>query len=145
MILSFIKFARSPQEVLKTSGFALGFQHLLRGFANVSEWKIMFDPYISRTFIIMKVIFFKHCIINNQRNAAFSLNRSVYTYTSYHIQICNKIRKSDVWQHTPVYYRKDQNITVHKYTHTAFLKDVNMKLWHPFSTVLLIFRENLIF
>ena len=65
MILSFINIRKVPREVLKTSGFALGFQHLARGFqhlprdlanalgfqhlprdlANVNEWKIMFDPY----------------------------------------------------------------------------------------------------
>ena len=27
--------------------FALGFQHLPRDLANVNEWKIMFDPYIT--------------------------------------------------------------------------------------------------
>ena len=32
--------------MLKTSGFALGFQHLPRDIVNVTEWKIMFDPYI---------------------------------------------------------------------------------------------------
>ena len=31
---------------VKTSGFALGFQHFLRDLANVNEWKIMFDPSI---------------------------------------------------------------------------------------------------
>ena len=32
--------------MLKTSGFALGFQHFPRDLANVNEWKIMFDPSI---------------------------------------------------------------------------------------------------
>ena len=32
--------------MLKTSGFALSFQHLPGDFANVDELKIMFDPYI---------------------------------------------------------------------------------------------------
>ena len=32
--------------MLKTSGYALGFQHYPRDLANVNEWKIMFDPYI---------------------------------------------------------------------------------------------------
>ena len=32
--------------MLKTSGYALGFQHSPRDLANVNEWKIMFDPYI---------------------------------------------------------------------------------------------------
>ena len=31
---------------VKTSGFALGFQHFPRDLANVNEWKIMFDPSI---------------------------------------------------------------------------------------------------
>ena len=31
---------------MKTSGFALGFQHFPRDLANVNEWKIMFDPSI---------------------------------------------------------------------------------------------------
>ena len=45
MILSFINIRQVPREMLKTSGFALAFQHLHRDLANVSEWKIMFDPY----------------------------------------------------------------------------------------------------
>ena len=45
MILSFIYIRKVPREILKTSGFDLGFQHLPRDLANVNEWKIMFDPY----------------------------------------------------------------------------------------------------
>ena len=45
MILSFINIRKVPREILKTSGFALGFQHLARDLANVNEWKIMFDHY----------------------------------------------------------------------------------------------------
>ena len=46
MILSFINIRKVPREMLKTEGFALGFQHLPRDIANVNEWKIMFDLYI---------------------------------------------------------------------------------------------------
>ena len=49
MILSFINIRKVPREMLKTSGFALGFQHLPRDLANVNEWKIMFDPCIGVT------------------------------------------------------------------------------------------------
>ena len=45
MIFSFINIRNVPREMLKTSGFALGFQHLPRDLANVNEWKIMFNPY----------------------------------------------------------------------------------------------------
>ena len=51
MILSFINTRKVPRgvenlgEVLKTSGFALGFQHLPRDLVNINGWKIMFDPY----------------------------------------------------------------------------------------------------
>ena len=45
MILSFINIRKVPREMLKTPGFALGFQHLPQDLANVNEWKIMFDPY----------------------------------------------------------------------------------------------------
>ena len=31
---------------VKTSGFALSYQHFPRDLANVNEWKIMFDPSI---------------------------------------------------------------------------------------------------
>ena len=48
MILSFINIRKVPREVLKTSGFALGFQHFPRDPANVNEWKIMFDTSIER-------------------------------------------------------------------------------------------------
>ena len=50
MILSFVNIRKVPREMLKTSGFALGFQHLPRDLANVNEWKIMFDPYIMQRF-----------------------------------------------------------------------------------------------
>ena len=56
MILSFINIRKVPREMLKTSGFALGFQHLPRAIANVNEWKIMFDPYNEKT--LFSVIFF---------------------------------------------------------------------------------------
>ena len=44
MILSFINIRKGLSGRLKTSGFALGFQHFHRDLANVNEWKIMFDP-----------------------------------------------------------------------------------------------------
>ena len=47
MILSFINIRYVPRGVLKTSGYALGFQQSPRDLANVNEWKIMFDPYIN--------------------------------------------------------------------------------------------------
>ena len=50
MTLSFINIHKVPREMLKTSGFALGFQHLPQDLANVNEWKIMFDPYIACQF-----------------------------------------------------------------------------------------------
>ena len=48
MTLSFINICKVPGEVLKTSGFALGYQHFPRDFANVNELKIMFDPFIKK-------------------------------------------------------------------------------------------------
>ena len=45
MILSFINICKVPRDMLKTLGFAFGFQHLPWDLANVNEWKIMFDPY----------------------------------------------------------------------------------------------------
>ena len=36
MFLSFINIREVPQEGLKTSGFALGFQHIPRDLANVN-------------------------------------------------------------------------------------------------------------
>ena len=52
MILSFINIRKDPREMLKTSGFALGFQHFPRDLANVNEWKIMFDPYKEIHFLV---------------------------------------------------------------------------------------------
>ena len=65
MILSFINIRKVPLEMLKTSGFALGFQHLPQDLANVNEWKIMFDPYIEKHSLIsncsgLLVPFFGH-------------------------------------------------------------------------------------
>ena len=36
MILSFVYIRKVPQEMLKTSGFTLSFQHLPRDLANVN-------------------------------------------------------------------------------------------------------------
>ena len=41
-----INIRQVPWEVLKTTAFDLGFQHLPRDLMNVNAWKIMFDPYI---------------------------------------------------------------------------------------------------
>ena len=57
--------------MLKTSYFALGFQHFPRDLANVNEWKIMFDLSINwcselsrgATLAILSIIFFYHFLI----------------------------------------------------------------------------------
>ena len=41
--------------MLKTSGYALGFQHSRWDLANVNEWKIMFDPYIDTKVYVKKI------------------------------------------------------------------------------------------
>ena len=43
MILSFVNIRDVPRKVLKTSGFALGFEHFPGDLANVNELKNMFD------------------------------------------------------------------------------------------------------
>ena len=48
MVFQCINIRQVPWEVLKTSAFGLGFQHLPRDLANINAWKIMFDPYIGR-------------------------------------------------------------------------------------------------
>ena len=73
MILSFINTRKIPRKMLKTSGFALGFQHLPRDLANVNEWKIMFDPYI-----IIFVYCFPKQIIRRAFIRAFMVNRTFY-------------------------------------------------------------------
>ena len=50
-----INVCQVPRELLKTSAFGLGFQHLPRDLANVNAWKTMFDPYID-------VALFAHCV-----------------------------------------------------------------------------------
>ena len=58
MILSFINIRWVPRVVLKTEGeggvlktlgYALGFQHSPRDLVKVNEWKIIFDPYIKES------------------------------------------------------------------------------------------------
>ena len=46
MVFQCINIRQVPWEVLKTTAFGLGFQHLPRDLANVNAWKTMFDPYI---------------------------------------------------------------------------------------------------
>ena len=47
MIFQYINVCPVPREMLKTSAYGLGFQHLPRDLANVNAWKTMFDPYIN--------------------------------------------------------------------------------------------------
>ena len=48
MVFQYIRpnICQVPREMLKTSAYGLGFQHLPRDLANVNAWKSMFDPYI---------------------------------------------------------------------------------------------------
>ena len=58
MIFQYINVCPVPREMLKTSAYGLGFQHLPQDLANVNAWNTMFDPYIK---VITKpdaVIFF---------------------------------------------------------------------------------------
>ena len=52
--------------MLKTSGYALGFQGSPRDLPNVNEWKIMFDPYI----IKVTRLFVNH----------FTIQAQIYSY-----------------------------------------------------------------
>ena len=47
MIFQYINVCPVPREMLKTSAYGLGFQHLPRDLANVNAWNTMFDPYIN--------------------------------------------------------------------------------------------------
>ena len=46
MVFQCINIRQVPWEVLKTSAFGLGFQHLPRDLVNVNALKTTFDPYI---------------------------------------------------------------------------------------------------
>ena len=46
IVFQCINVCQVPRELLKTSAFGLGFQHLPRDLADVNAWKTMFDPYI---------------------------------------------------------------------------------------------------
>ena len=45
MVFQYINICQVPREMLKTSAYGLGFQHLPRDLANINAWKSMFDPY----------------------------------------------------------------------------------------------------
>ena len=53
MIFQYINVCPVPREMLKTSAYGLGFQHLPRDLANVNAWKNMFDPYITTRVITL--------------------------------------------------------------------------------------------
>ena len=46
IVFQCINVCKVPRELLKTSAFGLGFQHLPRDMANVNARKTMFDAYI---------------------------------------------------------------------------------------------------
>ena len=50
MIFQYINVCPVPREMLKTSAYGLGFQHLPRDLANVNAWNTMFDPYNVKVF-----------------------------------------------------------------------------------------------
>ena len=54
MIFQYINVCPVPREMLKTSAYGLGFQHLPRDLANVNAWKTMFDPYILTSNLVHK-------------------------------------------------------------------------------------------
>ena len=64
MILSFINIRKDPREVLKTSGFVLGYQHFPRDLAYVDEWKIIFDPSIVK--ILHYFMSMSHAALTNK-------------------------------------------------------------------------------
>ena len=71
MILSFINISRFLREVLRTSGFALGFQLFPRDLVNVCEWKIMFYPsIIANTHMCL---LYGICIVLNSVPLSFDL------------------------------------------------------------------------
>ena len=45
IVFQYINVCQVPRELLKTSAFGLGFQHLPRDLANVNAFKTMFDLY----------------------------------------------------------------------------------------------------
>ena len=57
MIFQYINVCPVPREMLKTSAYGLGFQHLPRDLANVNAWKTMFDPYNRNQIFSNKEIF----------------------------------------------------------------------------------------
>ena len=58
MVFQYINICQVPREMLKTSAYGLGFQHLPRDLANVNAWKTMFDPYIKIQIYIMQEHYF---------------------------------------------------------------------------------------
>ena len=44
MISSLMNIRKVPRIMLKTSGYAHGYQHSPQDLSNVNEWKIIFDP-----------------------------------------------------------------------------------------------------
>ena len=59
MVFQYINICQVPREMLKTSAYGLGFQHLPRDLANVNAWKSMFDPYIRNARMSFVNVFWK--------------------------------------------------------------------------------------
>ena len=55
MIFQYINVCPVPREMLKTSAYGLGFQHLPRDLANVNAWNTMFDPYIEMLVVCISI------------------------------------------------------------------------------------------
>ena len=85
MVFQCINIRQVPWEVLKTTAFVLGFQHLPRDLANVNAWKTMFDPYINSS-SVWKFIY--HLSVEPLANE----NLCIHTLTWQNLSVweCNK-------------------------------------------------------
>ena len=56
-----------PRGVLKTSGYAFGFQHSPRDLANVNGWKIMLIPILILFWVINVTVYAMSSFVSLQR------------------------------------------------------------------------------
>ena len=73
MVFQYINICQVPREMLKTSAYGLGFQHLPRDLANVNAWKSMFDPYIQNMYTSIK----SYVTVNSESSSTFPCNIGV--------------------------------------------------------------------
>ena len=137
MVFQCINICQVPWVVLKTAASDLGFQHLPRDLANVNAWKTLFDPYISRTNLVLSWVEHKKSFITSEsglktekilKTRNMFVKPFAYNYTLIHAK-CQSWKRS-----VPTKWTVDLLIIPYKHTKVQALAQIIFEIscWQDF-------------